>query len=322
MAAQFRCVDAVVIRVAVSGSELDLPPWPDLTGDTSEHVREWQSWLRRVWVQDALVEAIEVASPVLACRVGHVCSGQVQQPSQVRRVVESVIRYLLRLTSRATPFGLFAGVAPVRIGSAAIVRWGERHRATARPDTAWLAEVITQLEAGPDVLRDLPVMANNLGFVRGDRLVVPCQQPPGVPGKVRPSDVSVRHTRAVQTVIHAARSPITLGDLITKLAAELPGKPLAKIEKMLTELMCCRILVTSLHPPMDITDPLGHVIDQLAALETGTTPLSVVRELRTISTQLSGHDQLSSPAARRAIRASASQRMSAICDRPEPSLAV
>lgn len=80
MAARFRCVDAAVIRVAVFGSEWDLPPWPDLTGDTPEHVREWRSWLARVWEQEALVEAIEVASPVFARRVGDVCGGQVQRP--------------------------------------------------------------------------------------------------------------------------------------------------------------------------------------------------------------------------------------------------
>ncbi|MDQ3151395.1 MAG: lantibiotic dehydratase [Actinomycetota bacterium] len=322
MATQFRCVDAAVVRVAVFGSELDLPPWPDLTGSAPEYVEEWRSWLRLVWQQEALVEAIEVASPVLARRVGDVCGGQVQQPRRVRRVVESAVRYLLRLTSRATPFGLFAGVAPLRLGSTASVRWGERHRAVTRPDAAWLAEVIAQLEARPDVRTHLPVMANNLGFVRGDRLVVPCQQPPGIPGKVRPGDVSVRHTRAVQTVIQAARSPITIGDLIAKLAAELPGKPLAKIQKILTELVSCRILVTSLHPPMDVTDPLGHVIEQLTAMETGAAPLSVVRELRAISGQLSRDDQVSAPGARRALRASVSQQMSAICDRPEPSLAV
>jgi class I lanthipeptide synthase len=322
MAAQFRCVDAAVIRVAVFGSNLELPPWPDLSGDTPEHVREWRNWLARVWEQDALVEAIEVASPALARRVGDVCGGRVQQPRRVRRVVESVIRYLLRMTSRATPFGLFAGVAPLRLGSRASVRWGEQHRPVARPDAAWLAELITQLEARPEVLRRLPVVANNLGFVRGDRLVVPCQQRPGVAGQVRPADVSVRHTRAVQTVIQAAKSPVIIGELIDKLAAELPGRPLAKIEEMLTELVCCRILVTSLHSPMDVTDPLGHVIDQLTAIETGVTPLSIMRELRVISGQLSQHDQASSPGARRALRASVAQRMSAICDRPEPSLAV
>ncbi|MGH3871108.1 MAG: lantibiotic dehydratase [Pseudonocardiaceae bacterium] len=322
MAARFRCVDAAVIRVAVFGSEWDLPPWPDLTGSTPEHVQEWQGWLARVWEQDALVEAIEVASPVLARCVGDVCGGRVQQPRRVRRVVESVIRYLLRLTSRATPFGLFAGVAAVRIGSRASVRWGGRHYAVARPDAAWLAEVITQLEALPDVLRQLPVMVNNLGFMRGDRLVVPYQPHPGVAGEVRPADVSVRHTRAVQAVIQATRAPITIGDLIGKLAAELPGRPLAKIEEMLTELVSCRILITSLHPPMDVTDPLGHVIDQLTAREVGAASLSMVRELRAISGQLCRHDQAFCPGARRALRASVSRRMAVICDRPESSLAV
>lgn len=69
MAAQFRCVDAAVIRVAVLSGSLELPPWPDLTGDTPEHMREWRIWLARVWQQEALVEAIEVASPLLARRV-------------------------------------------------------------------------------------------------------------------------------------------------------------------------------------------------------------------------------------------------------------
>jgi hypothetical protein len=237
-------------------------------------------------------------------------------------VVESVVRYLLRLTSRATPFGFFAGVAALRLGSSASVRWSEQHHAAARPDAMWLAEVITRLEARPEVLRRLPVVANNLGFVRGDRLVVPCQQRPGVPGGVRPGDVSVRHTRAVQAAVQAAQVPITIGELIGKLAAELPGRPLAKIEAMLTELVCCRILVTSLHPPMDVTDPLGHVINQLTAIETGVEPLPMVRELHAISDQLYEHGQASSPGVRRAVRAAVSQQMSVICDRPEPSLAV
>jgi len=312
--------------VAIFGSELDLPPWPDLTGDTSEHVREWRSWLGRVWEQEALVEAIEAASPVLARRVEGVGAGGVQQPRRVRRVVESVTRYLLRLTSRATLFGFFAGVAPLRIGSAASVQWAGQHRAVARPDAAWLAEVIARLETRPKLFRRLPVVANNLNFVRGDRLVVPCQHRPGVAGQTRPADVSIRRTRAVQAVLQAVRSPITLGELINKLVAEFPGKPLAKIEGMLTELVARHILIPSLHPPMDVTDPLGHVIDQLTAIENDAGPLSMplamVQELRAISGQLSQHYQASSPGARRALRASMVRRMSALCARPEPSLAV
>lgn len=143
----------------------------------------------------------------------------------------------------------------------------------ARPDAAWLAELITRLEARPEVLRRLPVVANNLGFVRGDRLVVPCQHRPGVTSEARPTDVSVRHIGAVRAVIQAAQSPSTIGELIGKLAAELPGKPLAKIEAMLAELVAHHILITSLHPPMDVTDPLSHHLpDLLSTWEDGQSP--------------------------------------------------
>jgi class I lanthipeptide synthase len=192
MVARFRCVDAAVIRAAAHDSELNLPPWPDLTGQTPEQVRQWRSWLRQLWEHEALVEAIEVASPTLARTVQDVCDGLADQPRRVRRVVESMVGYLLRMTSRATPFGLFAGVAPAGLGSRASVRWGEHHRAVARPDAVWLTEVITRLETQPNVLSALPVVANNLSFVRGDRLVVPSQPHVSDSGEISPSDVAVR----------------------------------------------------------------------------------------------------------------------------------
>lgn len=78
-------------------------------------------------VVDAAV--VRVASPVLASRVREVCAERVRQTRQVRRVVVSIVRYLLRITGRATPFGLFAGVAPARFGAELTARYnGASHR--------------------------------------------------------------------------------------------------------------------------------------------------------------------------------------------------
>ncbi|UGY95031.1 lantibiotic dehydratase [Streptomyces gobiensis] len=151
-----------------------------------------------MWGDASIAEAIEVASPFLARRVQKLCDGSPQTPRQVRRMAMSVARYLLRTTSRATPFGLFSGVIPVGFGRRLTVGWGGDHRAVARADASWLAEVVSDLEACIELLQRLPVVMNNLCFVRGGRLVVPCQQqPPGASGRAAPAEVSVRHTRVV-----------------------------------------------------------------------------------------------------------------------------
>ncbi|MGH3899734.1 MAG: lantibiotic dehydratase [Pseudonocardiaceae bacterium] len=308
------------MRAATHTSGLDIPPWPGLTGSTSEHVVQWRRWLEKVWEQDAIAAAVEVASPVLARRVGAVCAGHEQRARQVRRAVVSVVRYLLRTTSRATPFGLFAGVAPARFGSELTVRYGENHHAVARVDTVWLASVITCLETCSELRRRLPVVLNNLSFVRDGRLVVGCQQQPAGSSRTAPVEASVRHTRAVETVMQAARSPIRVGDLAGKLTADFHGTPESVIEGMLAELVAQRILVTSLRPPMTATDPLAHVVGELAAVRADTVPevAFLLHELREIHTDLSQHNGASSPAEGRTLRTSASRRMAAISTTERP----
>ncbi len=310
----YRCVDAAVVRVATHPSGVIVPPWPDLTCGTSEQVARWCRWLDQVWAQDAIAAAVEVASPVLASRVREVCAGRVQQTRQVRRVVVSVVRYLLRITSRATPFGLFAGVASARFGAELTVRYGDDHHAVARVDAEWLAEVITRLERYSELRYRLPVVLNTLCFVRDGRLVVGCRQQPAGSGRSAPTQVSVRHTRAVETVMQAARLPIRVGDLAGKLTAEFPATPESVIDGMLAELVAQRILITSLRPLMTATDPLAHVVAELTAVGAEKVPQAalLLQQLCEIHAVLSRHNGLSSSAVGRDWRTCASRRVAAI----------
>jgi len=316
----YRFVDAAVIRAAIHASGLDVAPWPDLTGGTSEHVAQWRCWLEQVWAQDAIAAAVEVASPVLAGRVREVCAGYEQRARQVRRAVVSVVRYLLRMTSRATPFGLFAGVAPARFGAGLVVRHGEDHRAVAQVDTEWLAGVITRLEECAELRRRLPVVLNNLAFVRDGRLVVGCQQQPTESVRIAPAEVSVRLTGAVETIVQAAQSPIRVSDLAEKLTADFPGTPESVIEGMLAELVAQRILVTSMRPPMTVTDPLACVVNELTTVGAEEVPQAalLLQELREIHTVLSRHNRVSPFAAGSDVRTSASRRMAAISTTERP----
>lgn len=272
----YRTLDAALVRAAAHGSDTAVPTSPDITGGVPTDIESCRDWLRQVWSREPFAEAITVASPVLARQVRRVCDGQGGDPRRMRRTVVSVARYLLRMTGRSTPFGLFAGVAAARFGPRPVTRWGGQHRAVVRADAGWLASLVTRLEGCPQLVRRLPVVVNNLCTVRGERLILPFQEQPGdspgVRGQTVLTDVSVRYTHAVEAAVRYASEPIDLSDLAGKLAGDFPQTSPTVIEAMLTDLVRLRILLTGLRPPMTVTNGLGHVVAQLHAVDADAIP--------------------------------------------------
>jgi thiopeptide-type bacteriocin biosynthesis protein len=255
----FRAVDGAIIRATTCPPGLALPAWPDL--DSSD-ISRITGWIREAWLLPGIADVVTVASPDLAAALAAICADPAapRPVRQVRRVAESLMRYLLRWASRATPFGLFAGVAPVALGPAALVRFGDRHMTVIRPGGTWVTDTVTALEATPELLRQLSVMASNLGFARGGDWVLPCQ--PGRDGG-QVSEVSVRATAAVRMVLQETVTPVLFSDLLAKLAAESPQTPPDVVEGMLAGLVRLRVLLTSLWPPMTETDPIAYLSGQV-----------------------------------------------------------
>jgi thiopeptide-type bacteriocin biosynthesis protein len=288
---RYRQVDAALIRATAHPGELEIPPWPETEGDAA--VEQGCAWLAQVWAQHFVAEAVAVASPVLAARIEAVRAGQRPPAGQVRRMVMALARYLVRMRGRATPFGVFAGVAPVRFGPEPSLTWTGGHYVRSRADAVWLAEVISRLEACPALRRRLPVVVNDLAFLRGERLIVPWQPHADDPGRNLPAEVSVRYGKAVRVIVEAARCPISVGDLIDKLAAEIPGASGSTIDDMLAELIACGVMVTALRPPSTVTDGLAHVLTRLRDVQADeledVAPL--VEELRAIHAHMDAANQ-------------------------------
>jgi thiopeptide-type bacteriocin biosynthesis protein len=259
----YEYLDAVLVRAPAWQPECEGLPWPDLAGADATPA-SWRAWLSEVWQVPEFACAVAAASPDLARQVARIISQRELPEAATRRAVLSTLRYLLRASSRATPFGLVAGIAPVRVGAAAASRAGGEHRAHARADMTWVTGVIERLESAPDLGSHLTVAANNLAVRRGGQLVLE-HRPRGASGGT-PQTVRVRAAGPVLAAVEAARHPIQVADLAAALADRFPAVPDAVIRNLLAALVEQRFLLSDLRAPTTSLDPLGTLLNTLDAL--------------------------------------------------------
>ena len=173
------------------------------------------------------------------------------------RVRGKLLRYLIRMSTRPTPYGLFAGVALVEWGTAtSLALASEDPRTRTRPDMGWLTDLVATLEEDPEVRQGLRLTANSAVMLRGGRAFLLDRE-----GQA----VSVRVTGAVRRALELARDPIALTVLAEKLRAA-PGATPEKVRRLLDELVRQGLLLCDLRPPLTGPDPAGHVSERLAGI--------------------------------------------------------
>ncbi len=284
-----------------------------------------QAWLAEVWQRAEIRDALAAASPGLCRQIADLVVERRDDPRLVRRVVLSLASYLLRWQRRPTPFGLFAGIAAVRIGATAQLSWGSVHRTGVRPDAEWLTDLLNRLHQSPGLVQRLPVVAIDIGQRRGEGHVVPGWPADGHAELMPPVELSVRHTRPVAATLELARTPIPYDGLRTTLTRRLPPSAgVERIDALLGDLLVQHLLVTSLWPPATCLDTLGHLCAQLDAARAETLPdiADLVSELRALRNGTAAGNADSTPPAPWAATSALTRRMTALSDTPSVPLVV
>lgn len=229
-------------------------PWPD---PGTAPIEELRGWIHDLHTRDhALIEAPAVASPSLVRQLDAIVGADAVAAKKVRRAAVSLMRYLLRYGGRPTPYGLFAGVAPLTSGGRTRVRWGEHHRETAQPASAWLA---VRARHHPVPGSFTTVVAASTARVRGDRLVL--SHKPGADDPRQAAEVSVRLTPAVALVVENARTPVPLAELLRMLGDSYPDADPREAAALVDSLLEHRILIGSQRSPVWHPRPLAHLAD-------------------------------------------------------------
>ncbi|MGE6537963.1 lantibiotic dehydratase [Bacillus luti] len=222
--------------------------------------------LREYAEMDYIKEAIAIASPSLLESLKHIHGDLSNRKTQ--QVISSVLRYMLRMTTRPTPFGAFSGVASGEFKEKSLLEMShfEQFKKRTRPDMEWLLGVVSSLEKNPSILQSLMVSKNHATYRVGNRLYLPFSTECGQLRKKdmeKKENISISYSEVVRKVLDLAETHITVKELLQKLQNDYPGIEVKVMENFILQLVEQEYLITELRPPLTYDSPFDYVIDKL-----------------------------------------------------------
>lgn len=175
-----------------------------------------------------------------------------------------LLRYLIRMSTRPTPYGLFAGVALAGWGKTNLALEGPPHQLRTRPDMEWVLGLIQKLESRPEIRREVSFFVNPAIYLREGR--VRLSERSSLIESETPTAVSLRATAAVVHLLKIAREPISYLELQRRMEAEFPKTDKSKIEEMIWALWRETVLLTSLRPSLTGEDVSNRLIKGLRSI--------------------------------------------------------
>jgi thiopeptide-type bacteriocin biosynthesis protein len=233
-----------------------------------------------------VAEALFVASPSLA----EALDTWRRDPDGKKglRAERALVRYFLRMASRATPFGLFSGCSTAVLevgdapapdaGSGAAPRTrlvlGPRagYRRHTRLDMDYLFALCEDLERAPEIRRELRYRPNSSLYRAGGRLRYAEAR---LDDKTRSHHlVAVEASDYLEATLEQARDGALAADLAAALVTAEGAAAEVEISRedadaFLTELIDSQVLVSDLSPPVTGPEAIHDLVDHLAGLDAG-----------------------------------------------------
>ncbi|MGW5345899.1 lantibiotic dehydratase [Streptomyces sp. NPDC004050] len=295
----YRCLDHFVIRTPI----LPVTDYPAAEGlgraSATARVRDDEQ-ARRAVVVSSLPLATALLGPEPTERTEGTESTAPTERDR-RRLESSILRYLIRLSTRPTPFGLNAGVALGRWGPVTDVRLADQPPDVhARVDMHALVHFVTTLESRAEVREATTVIANPAVLHRAGRITLSGVE--AALGANGGENVTLRATGAVTRALALARTPVPYADLAADLLHTVAGATPDKVHDLLYRLWRHAFLLTDLRPPLTHLCPAAHVLDHLgripaaAAVAAAAELAELLAAIRDWETQPAGSGAAAFPA--------------------------
>ncbi|URJ36214.3 lantibiotic dehydratase [Paenibacillus polymyxa] len=204
-------------------------------------------------------EALAASSPTLLESLVHISNHE--NPRKQGQVIKAFMRYIIRMITRPTPFGLLSGITYGRFGerSQLFLQGTDTFKKRARPDMEWLMKAVELVESRKEIVRQLRVRSNKLIYRQGNRAKIPYTTRHGSMNDGEDQSVSVRITQVFDCVMAASSAFIPFLDLVDHLNKTFESANIEVIERYVWQLFEQEFLISELIPPTTTTEPLSYI---------------------------------------------------------------
>ncbi len=231
--------------------------------------------LKRIFAEPVVAESLYVASPVL---YGRLEEWQADQPiAEKDKLIQTLAKYYLRMSSRCTPYGLFAGCSTVEFKATTNVTFSNVRRYT-RLDMNYVAELSQWLQQIPGVTDQLLYYPNNSLYRIGNQYRYMAYYLEG--GKRTYVLTSAEAMPEIESLLEASNTGAKLPQLA--LVLQQMGISAEESSVFLDELVAAQVLVSEFEPSVtgeEYFKRLSRKVESLAGLETVTQSLDRVGQL-------------------------------------------
>ena len=216
------------------------------------------------------MEALFLASPDLHQQIIDWKKYDNLSPKNEQKLIYAIFKYLSRMTSRSTPFGLFAGINMGIFGDKTQINLQNKEHFTrhTRLDMNYLVALSQDLEKVPEIRKQIKFYTNTSIYHLGKNLRYVEYH---YVGTVRMHEIiSVENSDLLQALLNAAKNGAYIDTLVNMLVDDEISYEEAS--DFIDELIDSQLLISELEPSVSGSEFLEHIIAKLQSID-GVDPL-------------------------------------------------
>ncbi|WRN81535.1 lantibiotic dehydratase [Staphylococcus aureus] len=184
---------------------------------------------------------------------------------KVRDAKESLLKYLIRMSTRPTPFGLLSGInlghfvnEPTRL------KVGNSIQKYVKVDGEWLYKLVSYIESIDEYYQNLKVIWNSKAHIINDRIYLN-EQSAIYLNNNKDTSFSIKNSELlvfIKTTV--TNNNITFSNLAEKINQEFEINDITKVKVYIHNLVSKEIIYSTIRPPLSYSDNLNYILNKLS----------------------------------------------------------